>query len=304
MNETSQPSSRTESEARVHARAPSHESAAPGAERGAVDAQAPGDGSRGGGRYGSESEFGPSTSLASRSVHIDLNRLERAGILSPRLLNSRLAEELRIVKRRLLLNAAGLTEQPIIDGNLILVTSAGPGDGKTYMSTNLAMSIAMEVDRTVLLVDCDTGRSGATRLFGLSEKVGLSDLLQRSDLEVSDVLLQTDIPNLRIIPAGMRIGHINELMASAKMASLIRDLATRYSERVIILDGPPLLATSEASLLARLAGQIVFVVAAGKTSRGDVLNALDHLNGAPPISLILNRSTQRVETASHESYWG
>jgi len=234
---------------------------------------------------------------------VDVNKLESSGILTSGSSHSRLAEELRIIKRRLLINADGLGARPTADGNVIMVTSTAPGEGKTFLSANLAMSIAMEIDRTVLLVDCDTVKFGVTGLFGVEGKLGLADLLVRTNLDLTDVLLETNIDGLTILPSGERISNINELMASQRMARLLKDMASRYQNRVMILDSPPLLATTETSVLARLVGQIVIVVASGKTKQTDLITAIERLDPSKEIGVVLNQSFDRVETAYYEGYY-
>lgn len=240
--------------------------------------------------------------LDGRRVSIDFEKLERAGILTDRSGSYRLAEELRHIKRRLLINASDFGEGPIDRSNLIMVTSAGPGEGKTYVAGNLAVSIELEIDRTVLLVDCDTVKKATSRLFGVQDRPGLSDLLMRPDLDIAQVLCRTDLDDLTILPAGNRVTHINEHMASQRMQRLITEMATRYDDRIVVLDTPPLLATSETSVLARLVGQIVIVVAAGRTKQSDLLAALEQVDPSKVSGLVLNKNEEKAETSYYESY--
>jgi exopolysaccharide/PEP-CTERM locus tyrosine autokinase len=238
-----------------------------------------------------------------RRLKLNFENLERAGVFTQRSGSYRLAEELRHIKRRLLINASDFGEGPIDRSNLIMVTSAGPSEGKTYVAANLAVSIELEIDRTVLLVDCDTVKMATSRLFGVYDRPGLSDLLMRPDLDIAQVLCRTDLDDLTILPAGSRVTHINEHMASQRMQRLITEMATRYDDRIVVLDSPPLLATSETSVLARLVGQIVIVVAAGQTKQADFLAALDQVDPAKISGLILNRSDEKPETSYYESYF-
>lgn len=240
--------------------------------------------------------------LDGRRLRIDFEKLERAGILTSRSGSYRLAEELRHIKRRLLINASDFGEGPIDRSNLIMVTSAGPGEGKTYVAGNLAVSIELEIDRTVLLVDCDTVKKATSRLFGVQDRPGLSDLLMRTDLDIAQVLCRTDLDDLTVLPAGSRVTHINEHMASQRMQRLITEMATRYDDRIVVLDTPPLLATSETSVLARLVGQIVIVVAAGRTKQSDLLAALEQVDPSKVSGLVLNRNEEKAETSYYESY--
>lgn len=238
-----------------------------------------------------------------KQIALDFAALDRSGILTPHSARYRLAEELRVIKRRLLINAAAFSGSPINHRNVIMITSASPGEGKTFLAMNLAVSIELEIDRTVLLVDCDTVRSRLSRLLGVESLPGLSDLLVRPNLSLGDVLRKTNIDDLTILPAGSRIPHINEQMASQKMLRLIEDLATRYEDRIIILDSPPLLATTETSVLARLVGQIVLVVASGQTKQRDLQAAIELVDPSKIAGLVLNKSEERPETSYYENYF-
>jgi protein-tyrosine kinase len=233
-------------------------------------------------------------------VNIDVARLREQGYLTPDGERTRVAEEFRIIKRPLLENAFGRASALVEHGNLIMVTSAIPGEGKTYTAVNLALSIAAEMDKTVLLIDADAGRARVHELLKLPQSPGLIDLLDDDSLDVSDVMVRTSIPKLRVIPMGRFHSHSNELLASEAMKRITQDLATRYHDRVVIFDSPPILSTSEAVVLAGLVGQIVFVVESNRTPQGDVKDALSLLDGAKPIGMVLNK----VRTAAGSSYYG
>jgi receptor protein-tyrosine kinase len=204
---------------------------------------------------------------------------------------SHIAEEYRTIKRPLLMNIAGKGAAEVDNINVIMVTSALQGEGKTFTSINLALSIAMELDKTVLFIDADISNSSAATLLGINDdRAGLIDVLEDKGVSIGDAMLQTNLPNLRIIPAGHVHDNSNELLASQNMDSLIRDLSNRYSDRVIIVDTPPLLQTTEASILANLMGQIIVVVEAEKTSREAVDEALQHIGGDKIVSMLLNKN--------------
>ncbi|MDX9740804.1 MAG: XrtA-associated tyrosine autokinase [Gammaproteobacteria bacterium] len=228
----------------------------------------------------------PSTA---RTVHLDLDRLEKMNYITHEGERTLLAEEYRLIKRPLLANAFGKNADLIEHGNLIMVTSARAGEGKTFTSVNLAMSIAMEMDRTVLLVDADVGRPRVHQILGTPLGPGLIDLLLDDSLDVADVMLKTNVPKLSLIPMGRYHDHSTELLASQEMLRLTGELAGRYPDRVVIFDAPPLLITSEAVVLAGLMGQIVFVVLAEKTPRAAVRDALSLLDANKPIGLVLNK---------------
>lgn len=230
---------------------------------------------------------------AERKVRLPYQRLKEYGMVTPDAPRSSTAEEYRRVKRPLLMNIEGAVA-PVKNPNLIMVTSALPGEGKTFSAINLALSIAMEQDKTVLFVDADVAKARGARLLGVpNDARGLIDILERDDLDLHDVLYRTDIPNLRILPAGRVHERSTELLASEDMRKLMSEMATRYRDRVVIFDSPPLLPTTEASVLANLMGQIVFVVAANKTGQNAVSEALSHIEGDKMIGMLLNKSTAR-----------
>jgi len=237
----------------------------------------------------------------SRPVEIDLQRLAAAGYVTPTAPRSRLADELRVIKRPLIGNAQGRSAAPIQAANLIMVTSALPGEGKTFISVNLAVSIAMELDTTVLLVDADVARPAVPERLGLSVDKGLLDLLTRKDLEVADVMLRTNIERLSVLPAGTPHSRATELLASDSMVRLVAELASRYPDRILVFDAPPLLSSTESRVLATHMGQIVLVVDAERTPQGSVKQALAAIEQCPVVMTLLNK-IERVDSGSY--YYG
>ena len=236
------------------------------------------------------------------TITLPFEQMKALGIVTPDAQRSQIAEEYRTIKRPLLMNIDGRGAAVVDNANLILVTSALPGEGKTFSALNLAMSIAMEQDKTVLFVDADVARAKAAALLKIpDDRPGLIDLLQNKGDQISDVLLHTDIPNLKIIPAGEVHERSTELLASQSMHKLMLEMSRRYNDRVIVFDSPPLLLTSEANVLANLMGQIVFVVEAEKTSQKTVTEALSHLSDDKVIGLVLNKS--RLKSRDNQSYY-
>jgi len=236
-----------------------------------------------------------------RRVALDLERLQAAGMVTPDSSNSKLAGEFRVIKRPLLANAQGKGVTPVERGNLIMVTSSLASEGKSFVAVNLAMSIAMEVDTRVLLVDGDVIAPGVMRTLGLRESKGLIDLLTTPSLDVGDVLLKTNVDRLSILPAGTAHDRAPELLASDAMARLLQDLATRYADRIILFDSPPLLATTESRALASHMGQIVVVVEADRTPRGTVEDALSKVESCPVVMTVLNKAVES-ELGSYYGY--
>ncbi len=162
-------------------------------------------------------------------MEIDLARLSANGYVTPAAARSRLAEEFRVIKRPLLTNARGKSAAPIANANRIMVTSALPGEGKTYVSLNLAMSIAMELDTSVLLVDADASRPAVLDRLGLPPSRGLLDLLVDPALSLDECVLATNVERLSILPAGTQQSQATELLASESMTPPRRTAVGRRS---------------------------------------------------------------------------
>ncbi len=237
-----------------------------------------------------EQSRGPSVS---RSVRIDLARLAQMGMVTPDLPRSLIAEEYRVIKRPLLRNAHGQGAAAIESGNLIMVTSSMPGEGKSFSAINLAISLAMELDHTVLLVDADVSRPSVLNRLGLMPERGLMDVLSGGVSDVGDVMLKTNIEKLTLLPAGMPHQRATELLASDAMNRLLEQMATRYADRIIVFDSPPLLMTTEARVLATHMGQIVIVVEAAKTSHSTLKQALVTIENCPVKLMLLNKTRER-----------
>ena len=245
----------------------------------------------------------PRRAESSREVDLDLAQLAAKGIVTPDSPRSQLADEFRVIKRPLLSNAQGKGAAPVQNGNLIMVTSSVPGEGKTFSAINLAMSIAMEMDNTVLLVDADVSRPSVLNVLGLPAAKGLMDVLLDDDLDLSDVMLKTNIEKFTILPVGSAAKRATELLASEAMNRLLAEMATRYSDRIIIFDSPPLLVTTEAPVLATHMGQIVMVVAAGETAQPLVKQALASIESCPVVMMMLNKVSSPT-TGGYYDYYG
>ncbi|MFZ2389878.1 MAG: XrtA-associated tyrosine autokinase [Polaromonas sp.] len=226
----------------------------------------------------------------SRRVEIDLAALAQAGIVSPNAPRSQIADQYRVIKRPLISNAMGKGASVIAHGNLIMVTSALPGEGKSFTAINLAMSIATELDNTVLLVDADVARPSVMKMLGLPEGPGLLDLVLGESKDMSSMLLKTNIDKLTILPSGTPHSRATELLASDAMIRLLDEMAKRYPDRIIVFDSPPLLLTTEARVLASHMGQVVVVVQAGRTLQSEVRHALATIEACPVKLMLLNQA--------------
>jgi protein-tyrosine kinase len=238
---------------------------------------------------------------ASRHIELDIAALAAAGFITPNAPRSRLADQYRVIKRPLIRNATGKGAAVLKHGNLIMVTSALAGEGKSFTAVNLAMSIAAERDHTVMLVDADVARPSVPRMLGFPPGPGLLDVLQGS-VEMSSVLLRSDIDKLTLLPSGTPHPRATELLASEAMGRLLDDIANRYADRIVIFDSPPLLLTTEARVLATHMGQVVVVVQADKTLQAEVDRALATIEACPVRLMLLNQARAQVEGAYGYGY--
>lgn len=226
----------------------------------------------------------------SKKIELNLARLQEMGMITPDGPRTGVAEEFRAIKRSLITNVLEQKGESSRPRNLIMVTSSLPGEGKTYCSINLAISIAMEFDHTVLLIDADVARPSIPRQLGIEAGPGLMDVLLEPDIDVADVMLKTNIERLSILPGGNRHRHSTELLASNAMNKFLHEIANRYNDRIVIFDSPPLLLTTESSALAARMGQIVMVVEGEKTTQHSLKNALRQIETCPNINLIYNKA--------------
>jgi exopolysaccharide/PEP-CTERM locus tyrosine autokinase len=222
---------------------------------------------------------------------VDISSLRAAGRVAEESQGRQFAAEYRHIKRPLIDAAlssggdAGSRRQ-----QLIMVTSALPGDGKTFTSINLALSLARERDVSVLLVDADVQKSDVTGVFGLRSSPGLVDALVDATVDVESFIRRTNLPGLGLLPSGAPVDGITELMSSKRMQYIANSLIARHPRRIVLLDSPPLLITTEARVLTRIAGQVVLVVRAGKTPRGAVLDAAKLLGDHQSVGIVLNET--------------
>ena len=261
---------------------------------------------KGGEQPGMPTEDAPRAADWSGPVQL-LNReaMAEAGYLVPGSPISAVSEEFRIVKRELLARIRGNRQHSAIpNGNVILVTSAHPGDGKTYCSVNLAVSLAAESDIEVLLVDADFAKPGIAQAFGLQPGKGLMDALADPSLAIEDMVIRTDVPSLCILPAGESCHLDTEYLASARTEALIASLVAGRPDRVVIFDSPPLLAASPASVLAAHVGQTVLVVRADRTTETSLRDAAGLLNGCANIQLLLNGVKFSASGRRFGTYYG
>lgn len=223
-------------------------------------------------------------------VELDLKHLEQQGFVSLSTQRRLINEEYRVIKRKLINNAFGPLAETLHHPNLILVSSSRPGEGKTFSSINLALSIALEQDKTVLLVDADVLRPKIAKTLNVQHQVGLTDYLLSSDITVSDILLNTNVPRLKLVTAGTPHHLSTELLASDRMLKLAAEFANRYADRIVIFDAPPLLGVNETSVMASMCGQGVLVVEENKTRLNEIEQSVALLPSEMAVGFLINKA--------------
>ena len=270
--------------------------------------QALADGAPADGAAGKPAEAGGGPSdrggLLQTPAMVDAMSLERVGMVDWSRTRTRISEEFRLVQRQILRSAFGPGAEPGFS-NLLLVTSARPGEGKSFMSTNLAGSIARQGDHHVLLVDADSKRDSICYSLGLAQARGLLDLAANPKLDPAGLIVKTPIERLSVLPVGRERERSAELFSTKEMTRLIQSLGRRYADRLLILDAPPCLSTSDPAVLAQVVGQILFVVEADRTQRDEIEASLDLIQACPTITLVLNKQqiSSRYTFGAYSSYY-
>ena len=229
----------------------------------------------------------PSTGKVAPTLIIDTARLRQQNMTTPDGERTPVSESFRRIKRHILANVSNPDAPP--GTNLVMISSSLPKEGKTFCTINLAISLAMEMDRRVLLVDADVLRPSVSGALGIKMTgKGLMDVLL-DGINLADVLCNTNIEKLSLLPAGRRHSHASELLASDAMRAMLKEMAERYSDRIIIFDSPPLLATTESCVLAGLMGQVLVVVEAGQTTEATLKEALSRIESNNVVGVLLNK---------------
>ncbi|QDG39217.1 polysaccharide biosynthesis tyrosine autokinase [Alteromonas mediterranea] len=236
-------------------------------------------------------------------IVLDMKYLSQKGMVDHSAERRIINEEFRAIKRKVISNAFGPLAKTLERSNIVMVTSSKPGEGKTFSAVNLALSIASEQDKTVLLVDADVLRPNVMKTLGLKNEEGLIEYLLGEKSSVADVMKSTNIPNLKIIGAGKPHRLSNELLASEIMQKTIDEFSTRYKDRIVIIDTPPLLGINETSVLANLAGQALLVCEEGKSKLHDIKNAVAHLDPNMAIGIVVNKSLSNDQGPGYYGYY-
>lgn len=238
-----------------------------------------------------------------RNFQVDLESLRQQGYLPEPSEERRLADHYRQIKRPLIKAALGAEQDPLM--RLILVTSPLPGDGKTFTSINLAMSLARERDTTALLIDADLPKAHISRAFGLHEQPGLIDALADDSLDIESLIFRTNIKGLDVLSAGQWNEGVTEMVSSARMSEIATRLVSRSPRRLVMMDSPPLLVSIEARALVQIPGQVVLVVRSGKTPRQAVLDAVGQIDSKKLQGLVLNDARWNAGSGYYDySYYG
>jgi exopolysaccharide/PEP-CTERM locus tyrosine autokinase len=230
---------------------------------------------------------------------IDTRALRAEGYLPEEGKDRLFANHYRRIKRPLIekaMSGKAAVGQP----RLIMVTSALPGDGKTFTSVNLALSMALERDISVLLVDADVPKPHVSEILGLQQEPGLLDALVEDALDVESLIVQTNLQGLAILPAGRPVHGTAELLSSLRMRQIAASLCAHNPRRIVLMDSPPLLITNEGRALTKLAGQIVLVVRAGDTPRTAVQDAIGLFDEQQAGGLVLNQ----LQASLTDGYYG
>ena len=255
-----------------------------------------------GGVAGRRLEAAPNSPAPERILAIDLDALRLQGLLPPAHQERELAQQFRHIKRPLINNALGRGVERLAEGNLVMVASAVPGEGKTFTSLNLALSMRLEEDVTVLLVDGDVVNPRLSQILGADDARGLLDVIKDPTLSIASAILPTDVPGLSFLPAGHQDPNATELLASSRMLEVVSQLATQDPSRLVLFDSAPLLLTTESHALTQVAGQILLVVRADDTPQHVVLEAVDTIAPGKSVSLVLNQSMKQPHAGYYYRY--
>ena len=239
------------------------------------------------------------TANLAKQITVDNADLRARGYFPELDTDRQFADQYRRIKRPLIDKALS-GSAAVAEPRVIMVTSALPGDGKTFTSINLALSMALERDVTVLLIDSDVAKRHISDIFGLGEHAGLLDALVDENLDVESLIVPTTTRGLSILPAGRRVAGTAELLSSNRMRKIVTSLCTRNPRRILLLDSSPLLVTNEGRALVKIAGQVVLVVRAGVTPRQAVQAAVGLFDPQQAGGVVLNE----VQASSKEGYYG
>ncbi len=237
----------------------------------------------------------------SRQIGLDIKLLEEQGYLTPNTKNRVMFEQYRRIKLTILQKAFPDNDDEA-KNNIVMVTSSLEGEGKSFTALNLSMSVAYEFNQTVLLIDADIVKKQNSTVLGLKDEPGLIDYLTGKVPNLNDLIVKTNIPNLNLLPAGVDSDRITELFNSKKMNQLVNELSSRYDDRLVIMDAPPLLQETSSDALKKLVHQIVFVIEAEKTPLQTIEKAYQIIAENKNVGVVLNKSNQYIDSVKQYGY--
>ena len=239
------------------------------------------------------------------SITLDFSALRKTGLLAPETYDRPMMQQYRRIKRPLVTNAFDREGSAMPSSRLIAVSSAIPGEGKSFTSFNLALNLAFEQDTQILLVDADVAKRSLSAVLGIAEKPGLLDVIEDHDADIESAVLATNVPGFFLLPSGQVRENSVELLESVRLKKMLQDLLAEVRQCIVVFDTPPLLLTAESRAIAGIAGQVILVVKAGATSRAEVMEAAGLIQGDKKyIASILNQVQPKPESELDYGYYG
>ena len=269
--------------------------------QGAPGQGVPGQGSRGQGPRGQDWAVG----RTSPRPPIGIPLLMRAGMIEWGRKRSRISEEFRIIQGQVLRTHAGIADGGVPGANLVMITSARPSEGKSFTALNLGCAIASYGETPVLLLDADAKHNSISALLGLSAETGLLDLASDPKLDSASLVVRTDVPFFSVLPIGAGGANKEELSASLPLANTVARLGREFPGHVVVLDAPPCMVSSDPSTLAPVVGQVILLIEAQRTQRGEIDAAVEMVGTCETVSLVLNKIRSRAgDTFGADGYYG
>ncbi|GAB6194010.1 protein tyrosine kinase EpsB [Desulfocastanea catecholica] len=208
-------------------------------------------------------------------------------------------EVFKILRSRIL-HPLDDSEKPV---RTIMVTSAVPREGKSFITANLGISLAQGMDQHALLVDCDLRRPSLAGLFGMEGKLGLVDYL-RDHVDLAELIGKTMVDKLSILASGIPPANPAELLSSSRMGALVEELSRRYDDRIVIFDSPPLLVAAETSVLAGQVDGVIVVVRQGVSRKAEIQKLIDKIGSERIVGFVFNDHTGSVFEPSYTKGYG
>jgi len=246
----------------------------------------------------------PAQATQTRTVTIRRNALSSAKLVPEVSEEWHVVDQYRRIIRPIIERQNALNTAQDIAARLCLVTSALSGDGKTFASMNLALSIARDRSYTVLLVDGDVAKRHLSHLLGVEKEMGLMDALGNEAVDVESLVLPTNIPGLNILSAGRGRVGATELLLGAHMEEVMGCLSQWDRDRIVIIDSPPLLLSAESRALTHVVGQIVLVVRAGVTPQSAVTEAMSQFSHGKLTGVLFNQKLALTDTYGRYGTYG